>query len=43
MFLQNREVVEETGKQLKKEKRIYNNRMFFGDWSDLINIIPAKQ
>ncbi|CAF1341332.1 unnamed protein product [Adineta steineri] len=38
----NREVVEQTGKQLKKEKRMYNNRMFFGDWSDLINIIPSR-
>ncbi|CAF0866503.1 unnamed protein product [Rotaria sordida] len=38
----NREVVEQTGKQLKKSKENYNNRMFFGDWSDLINIIPSK-
>lgn len=42
-FLQNREVVEQTGKQLKKEKNLYNNRMFFGDWADLINVIPSKQ
>ncbi|CAF0997611.1 unnamed protein product [Adineta ricciae] len=37
----NREVIEQTGKQLKKDKRSYNNRMFFGDWGDLLNIIPA--
>ncbi len=43
MTLQNREVVEQTGKQLKKEKRMYNNRMFFGDWNDLGNVIPSKQ
>jgi len=38
----NREVVEQTGRQLKKEKGVYNNRMFYGDWSDLMNIIPSK-
>ncbi|CAF3123636.1 unnamed protein product [Rotaria sp. Silwood2] len=38
----NREVVEQTRKQLKREKGNYNNRMFFGDWGDLINIIPSK-
>ncbi|CAF3452108.1 unnamed protein product [Rotaria socialis] len=38
----NREVVEQTGKQLKSEEENYNNRMFFGDWGDLVNVIPSK-
>ncbi|CAF5197163.1 unnamed protein product, partial [Rotaria magnacalcarata] len=38
----NREVVEQTGKQLKSKEENYNNRMFFGDWGDLVNVIPSK-
>jgi len=38
----NREVLLETGEQVKKNRKIYKNRLFFGDWADLTSIIPAK-
>jgi hypothetical protein len=34
--------VEQTGQELKKEKGMYTNRLFFGDWNDLMNVIPSK-